>query len=184
MVMRDAANRVYIVLRSSRDFLRNNLDLFQFFTALAGSILLLVQIHQALIAYRADIQNRLISHSLEILKVVRDSPELYDYIYLSKDPATASLSKDKAKKEPATASLSKDKAKVEVLALMYLDLFEHMCLQSNGLASNTSNSWKSWALDVLNSSPAIRNRLETKNHWYSGCVNELLQMSHSRIADP
>ena len=146
--------------RLARKVILNNLELMKFVAALVGGYVALAQANQALLAYKSDLQWRLISHSLDILKLVKEKPGMYDYFYRNKDL--------NARSSP------EESAEVETVGLMYLDLFEHICLQSNGLSPETGDSWKAWAKDILDTSPITRRRLELKRHWYSDCVDKML----------
>jgi hypothetical protein len=157
--MRVPIGKLVGVSRAVRDSILANLELLKFLTALFGGILVLVQLHQALNSYKSDVQSRLISHSLEILKTVKEKPKLYDYFYYNKDLSVTDV--------------PTDRANVEIVALMYLDLFEHICLQSNVLGGDTDISWKAWASDILDKSPVTRRRLHGNRNWYSQCVDDL-----------
>jgi hypothetical protein len=120
----------------------------------------ILELHNATDAKRMDTQTRLVLHSLDILKYIQSTPNAYEFIYGGKK---------------LTAKSSPEELKTaEITALMYMDMFEHICLQSPALGLDNREAWVTWAKDLYMRSPAIRAVYSKNKKWYSKELQHIL----------
>ena len=132
------------------------------------------QVEVMLLQSRGDVNERLYSQSLVIMKFFAENPELRPYFYDNKD-----LSKAQSELE---------KLKVLSTAEMVSGFMELVALQLAEQPADIQPRWKAYIVDAYNSSVVLREHLSTCTAWYAYDLLHILPMesaevSASRISD-
>jgi hypothetical protein len=118
------------------------------------------QIEVMLLQSRGDVNERLYSQSLSILKFFAEHPELRPYFYDNKD-----LNK---------AASELEKSKVLTAAEMVGGFMELVALQIEEQPAEIQLRWKTYVVDAYNSSSVLREHLATCASWYADDLLRLL----------
>jgi hypothetical protein len=121
------------------------------------------QIEVMMIQSRGDVNERLYSQSLEILRFFAENPELRPYFYDNKD-----LSRTESELE---------KLKVLSTAEMVGGFMELVALQVAEQPADIQPRWKAYIVDGYNSSVVLREHLSTCTAWYADDFLKLLPAS-------
>lgn len=120
------------------------------------------QIEVMLLQSRGDVNERLYSQSLEIMRFFAENPELRPYFYDNKD-----LSK---------AQTELEKLRVLSTIEMVSGFMELVALQLAEQPEDIQPRWKAYIVDAYNASPALREHLATCTAWYADDFLRLLPM--------
>ncbi len=132
------------------------------------------QVEVMLLQSRGDVNERLYSQSLEIMRFFAENPEVRPYFYDNKD-----LSK---------APSELEKLRVLSTAEMVAGFMELVALQIEDQPAQIQPRWKAYIVDAYNSSVVLREHLSTCTAWYAYDLLHILPMesaevSASRISD-
>lgn len=120
------------------------------------------QIEVMLLQSRGDVNERLYSQSLEILRFIAENPELRPYFYDNKD-----LSRTESELE---------RLKVLSTAEMVGGFMELVALQLAEQPAEIQPRWKAYIVDGYNSSVVLREHLSTCTAWYADDFLRLLPL--------
>lgn len=120
------------------------------------------QIEVMLLQSRGDVNERLYSQSLEILRFFAENPELRPYFYDNKD-----LSRTDSELE---------KLKVLSTSEMVGGFMELVALQLAEQPAEIQPRWKAYIVDGYNSSVVLREHLSTCTAWYADDFLRLLPL--------
>jgi hypothetical protein len=120
------------------------------------------QIEVMLLQSRGDVNERLYSQSLEILRFFAENPELRPYFYDNKD-----LSRTESELESL---------KVLSTAEMVGGFMELVALQLAEQPAEIQPRWKAYIVDGYNSSVVLREHLATCTAWYADDFLRLLPL--------
>jgi hypothetical protein len=120
------------------------------------------QIEVMLLQSRGDVNERLYSQSLEILRFIAENPELRPYFYDNKD-----LSRTESELE---------RLKVLSTAEMVGGFMELVALQLAEQPAEIQPRWKAYIVDGYNSSAVLREHLATCTAWYADDFLRLLPL--------
>ena len=109
---------------------------------------------------RGDVNERLYSQSLVIMKFLAENPELRPYFYDNKDLRRAET--------------DLEKLKVLSTAEMVAGFMELVAMQIEEQPAEIQPRWKAYILDAYNSSVVIREHLATCAAWYADDLLRLL----------
>lgn len=109
---------------------------------------------------RGDVNERLYSQSLEILKFFAENPELRPYFYNNKD-----LGKAESERE---------RLKVLSTAEMVSGFMELVAMQVDDQPSEIQPRWRAYIVDSYNSSSVVRDHLADCQAWYCDDLLRLL----------
>src|SRR4030095_9535536 len=123
------------------------------------------QIEVMLLQSRGDVNERLYSQSLEILRFIADNPELRPYFYDNKD-----LRRTESQLE---------RLKVLSTAEMVGGFMELVALQLAEQPEEIQPRWKAYIVDAYNSSAVLREHLATCTAWYAEDFLRLLPANSS-----
>jgi hypothetical protein len=112
---------------------------------------------------RGDVNERLYSQSLEIVKFFAENPELRPYFY------------DNKNLNQAESEL--EKLRVLSAAEMVGGFMELVALQVEEQCAEIQPRWKSYILDSYNCSSVVREHLTTCTAWYADDLLRLLPMA-------
>jgi len=118
------------------------------------------QIEVMMIQSRGDVNERLYSQSLEILRFIAENPELRPYFYDNKN-----LSRTESELE---------RLKVLSTAEMVGGFMELVALQLAEQPAEIQPRWKAYIVDGYNSSVVLREHLSTCTAWYADDFLRLL----------
>jgi hypothetical protein len=118
------------------------------------------QIEVMLLQSRGDVNERLYSQSLDILRFIAENPELRPYFYDNKD-----LSRTESELE---------RLKVLSTAEMVGGFMELVALQLAEQPAEIQPRWKAYIVDGYNSSVVLREHLSTCTAWYADDFLRLL----------
>ena len=118
------------------------------------------QVEVMLLQSRGDVNERLYSQSLEIMRFFAENPELRPYFYDNKD-----LSKAESELE---------KLKVLSTTEMVSGFMELVALQLTEQPAEIQPRWKAYIVDGYNSSVVLREHLATCTAWYADDFLRLL----------
>jgi hypothetical protein len=118
------------------------------------------QIEVMLLQSRGDVNERLYSQSLEILRFIAENPELRPYFYDNKD-----VGKTESELE---------RLKVLSTAEMVGGFMELVALQLAEQPAEIQPRWKAYIVDGYNSSVVLREHLSTCTAWYADDFLRLL----------
>jgi len=111
------------------------------------------QIEVMLEQSRGDVNERLYSQSLEIMRFFAENPELRPYFYDNKDLSNAET--------------EREKLKVLSAAEMVSGFMELVALQLAQQPEEIQPRWKAYIVDAYNSSSIIREHVATCAAWYA-----------------
>ena len=117
-----------------------------------------VQLGQAVEVQRQETERYIILHHYELFEFLSSNQLAYDFIYKGKD-----LPSNPTPEEERIANM---------VALMYIDLFEHQSLQLASLDLETGQSWRQWMRNLYESSPVLRKYYRSED--YSPKLKEVL----------
>jgi hypothetical protein len=123
------------------------------------------QIEVMLLQSRGDVNERLYSQSLEILRFIAENPELRPYFYDNKD-----LSRAESELE---------RLRVLSTAEMVGGFMELVALQLEEQPAEIQPRWKAYIVDAYNSSVVLREHLSTCTAWYADDFLRLLPTNSS-----
>jgi hypothetical protein len=126
------------------------------------------QIEVMLLQSRGDVNERLYSQSLEILRFIAENPELRPYFYDNKD-----LSRTESELE---------RLKVLSTAEMVGGFMELVALQLAEQPAEIQPRWKAYIVDGYNSSVVLREHLSTCTAWYADDFLQLLPTNSSEAS--
>jgi hypothetical protein len=127
------------------------------------------QIEVMLIQARGDVNERLYSQSLSIMRFFVDHPELRPYFYDNK--------------ELSEAGNESEKLQVLSAAEMVGGFLELVAMQIEEQRAEIQPRWKSYIIDAFNSSAVVREHLATCSAWYADDLLQLLPLESSRAAN-
>src|SRR6266851_72271 len=132
------------------------------------------QVEVMLLQSRGDVNERLYSQSLEIMRFFAENPELRPYFYDNKDLNEAPSELEKLKVLSTTEMVS--------------GWMELVALQLAEQPAEIQPRWKAYIVDGYNSSVVLRDHLATCTAWYADDFLHLLpiesaKVSASRISD-
>ena len=125
------------------------------------------QIEVMLLQSRGDVNERLYSQSLSIMKFFAEHPELRPYFYDNKD-----LNQSASDLE---------KSKVLTAAEMVGGFMELVALQVEEQPGEIQTRWKNYIVDAYNSSSVLREHLATCTAWYA---DDLLRLLPAKSDEP
>ena len=125
------------------------------------------QIEVMLLQSRGDVNERLYSQSLSIMKFFAEHPELRTYFYDNKDL------------NQAASEL--EKSKVLTAAEMVGGFMELVALQVEEQPAEIQTRWKTYIVDAYNSSSVLREHLSTCAAWYA---DDLLRLLSTKSDEP
>jgi hypothetical protein len=128
------------------------------------------QIEVMLLQSRGDVNERLYSQSLEILRFIAENPELRPYFYDNKD-----LTRTESELE---------RLKVLSTAEMVGGFMELVALQLAEQPAEIQPRWKAYIVDGYNSSVVLREHLSTCMGWYADDFLRLLPKNSSEASTP
>ena len=102
---------------------------------------------------RGDVNERLYSQSLDIMRFFAEHPEVRPYFYDNKE-----LNKAQSELE---------KLRVLSTAEMVAGFMELVALQLSEQPADIQPRWKAYIVDAYNSSPVLREHLSTCTPWYA-----------------
>ena len=102
---------------------------------------------------RGDVNERLYSQSLVIMRFFAENPEVRPYFYDNKDLGRAEN--------------ELEKLKVLSTAEMVAGFMELVALQLSEQPAEIQPRWKAYIVDAYNSSPVLREHLSTCTPWYA-----------------
>jgi hypothetical protein len=118
------------------------------------------QIEVMLLQSRGDVNERLYSQSLEILRFIAENPELRPYFYDNKD-----LSRTESALE---------RLKVLSTAEMVGGFMELVALQLAEQPAEIQPRWRAYIVDAYNSSVVLREHIDACTTWYADDFLRLL----------
>jgi hypothetical protein len=118
------------------------------------------QIEVMMLQSRGDVNERLYSQSLDILRFIAENPELRPYFYDNKN-----LSRTESELE---------RLKVLSTAEMVGGFMELVALQLAEQPAEIQPRWKAYIVDAYNSSAVLREHLDTCTAWYADDFLRLL----------
>ncbi len=121
------------------------------------------QVEVMLLQARGDVNERLYSQSLSILKFFAENPELRPYFYDNKD-----LSR---------ADSDRERLKVLSAAEMVGGFMELVALQMEDQTAEIQPRWKVYIVDSYTSSAVVREHIAACSAWYANDLLCLLPMS-------
>lgn len=127
------------------------------------------QIEVMLLQARGDVNERLYSQSLSIMKFFVDHPELRPYFYDNK--------------ELNEAGNESEKLQVLSAAEMVGGFLELVAMQIEEQRAEIQPRWKNYIIDAFNSSAVIREHLATCSAWYADDLLQLLPLESSGAAN-
>ncbi len=125
-----------------------------------GFFLVLRQMGLATGVRTLNTQTQLVTHSFSVLSHINATPSAHQFAFGGK-----TLTPTSSAEERATA---------DVTAQIYLDLFEHVCLQAPTLDKETRGAWEAWVRDVFSGSPMIQTSYKDRHRWYSSALKQIL----------
>jgi len=126
------------------------------------------QIEVMLLQSRGDVNERLYSQSLEILRFIAENPELRPYFYDNKD-----LSRAESELE---------RLRVLSTAEMVGGFMELVALQLAEQPAEIQPRWKAYIVDGYNSSVVLREHISTCTAWYADDFLRLLPTNSSEAS--
>ena len=127
------------------------------------------QIEVMLVQARGDVNERLYSQSLSIMKFFVDHPELRPYFYDNK--------------ELSEAGNESEKLQVLSAAEMVGGFLELVAMQIEEQRAEIQPRWKNYVIDAFNSSAVVREHLATCSAWYADDLLQLLPLESSGAAN-
>jgi hypothetical protein len=132
------------------------------------------QVEVMLLQSRGDVNERLYSQSLEIMRFFAENPEVRPYFYDNK--------------EIAHAGSELEKLRVLSTAEMVGGFMELVALQIEDQPAHIQPRWKAYIADQYNSSAVLRDHISTCMAWYADDLLHILpiepaEVSASRISD-
>ena len=109
------------------------------------------QLYAVALTGQANLSERLASQSIEIIKLIADDPNLYDYFY-SRKPLIADEG---------------NRTKVLCYAEIFANFLEHVFLQKDGLPLASRDAWLRYILDHYRSSMVVGDFVESHRDWYA-----------------
>jgi hypothetical protein len=128
------------------------------------------QIEVMLLQSRGDVNERLYSQSLEIMRFFAENPELRPYFYDNKDLSKAPSELEKLKVLSTTEMVS---GFMELVALQVVEQPEEI-----------QPRWKAYIVDGYNSSAVLREHLATCTAWYADDFLRLLPIDSVEASAP
>ena len=121
------------------------------------SILVICQLRQVARSVRGDTHGKLCDESFEILKIMAEQPDVYDYFYENKKLAPDS------------------EARVRVLCVCecLANFLEHVSLQRENLPNNVWETWHAFICDSYLRSSVLRDHFDKFRGW---CTSEILDI--------
>ena len=113
---------------------------------------------------RGDVNERLYSQSLSIMKFFADNPELRPFFYDNK--------------ELKQAASELEKSKVLTTAEMVGGFIELVALQFEEQTPEIQSRWRTYVCDAYNASPVLREHLASCEAWYA---DDLLRLLPARL---
>ena len=126
------------------------------------------QIEVMLLQSRGDVNERLYSQSLEILRFIAENPELRPYFYDNKD-----LSRAESELE---------RLRVLSTAEMVGGFMELVALQLAEQPAEIQPRWKAYIVDGYNSSVVLREHISSCTAWYADDFLQLLPTNSSEAS--
>jgi hypothetical protein len=126
------------------------------------------QVEVMLLQSRGDVNERLYSQSLEIMRFFAENPEVRPYFYDNKDLSEAPT--------------ELEKLRVLSTAEMVSGFMELVALQLAEQPAEIQPRWKAYILDQYNSSAVLREHVDTCRAWYAEDYLRLLPASSSAIS--
>jgi hypothetical protein len=118
------------------------------------------QVEVMLLQSRGDVNERLYSQSLEIMRFFAENPEVRPYFYDNK--------------EIARAGSELEKLRVLSTAEMVGGFMELVALQIEDQPAHIQPRWKAYIVDSYNSSAVLREHLSTCTAWYADDLLHIL----------
>jgi len=125
------------------------------------------QVEVMLLQSRGDVNERLYSQSLDIMRFFAENPEVRPYFYDNKD-----LSK---------APTELEKLKVLSTAEMVSGFMELVALQMAEQPAEIQPRWKAYILDQYNCSAVLREHVDTCRAWYA---EDYLRLLPAKSSEP
>jgi hypothetical protein len=117
---------------------------------------------------RGDVNERLYSQSLVIMRFFAENPEVRPYFYDNKDLGRAES--------------ELEKLKVLSTAEMVAGFMELVALQLSEQPADIQPRWKAYIVDAYNSSPVLREHLSTCTPWYADDFLRILPIESSEAS--
>jgi len=165
-------------------------DLSAQFSALAVAILGFGVVWHSLRAnnqtVRAEVQNGVLSHVMELSKPLIDKPGLYRYFYENATPPDDKIpcSTNGSVAKPETKGFCYKE--VLVVAISRADVLDIVATQSIRFPDlwEDSEAWDQWIDDSLKNSPILRRYLDDKCTWYGKPLIQHLQKVMQGLETP
>ena len=127
-----------------------------------GLVLVYFQLRGLTESIRGDTQGKLCDQSIEIIKMLADNPQTYEYFYENKELEEG----------------SPDKVFVRYASEAIAVFVEHLVTQRRNMPSEQWHSWHRFICSTYRSSPVLREFFAEHSDWFS---DELLNIRTVRL---